>query len=761
MSSKTDVSNFFKKKKNAVLTSVIIPLGDTISDIREDYIQYVYGILLIVYIILLFICVLFNPYNITTTIPITITISSIVIIVVLSLLLSSEMETDNYNVQILKDYKIQILYGIVYLFVFFLLFCLIYYISKKILLYSSGNLIIFVGIFIILSVSLLYSINKNFVKSVKILNRFGIIKDIIFIIPCLIVDTYEFITNDFKSAPSSSVFIILIMTFIIIMFIIIPYIQNIKIRNKDYILLLEKPNELNEQVLYISQDELKKKKINNKPYVERKLIQQTEILKNKLNEYKNSSLGQLNTYNALENRKIYDTTGNKYTLIKDLTECAGKNISCKDNYVTCSDAENPNKKTIVTNAYGMYETCNTDGLIYSSLFEDRNEELKMYTDISKTNLTTLKDYCSSNLGSQEFKIDCVNFKDNSNSIIDINDSTFIQSNSGELLTQNVLTCNDLFEDQDSEIKYTLIHGYNDICDNEIALNCKSDIKGGGVELNCKNVKESFVSTYNPRIHRLDKNINNINFINTLSPKENKIIENAIKNDNNNLSNKMKQITNPDDMKQIYLEYLSNNQSYSSVISSINKMNQGATDYIYQESSNLVDMINRKNNVFHYNYHYGLSFWIYFDSEILKDSGDEREGLILNYAYTPIIYYDYKIQELIIEINKCDKKITGQKSDIVCEERKMIYKTSNILFQRWNHFVINYNYGTLDIFINNNLVATQKNVSPYIQSNDNSIQFGSNQHTLRNCGICNIRYYNIPLNLTQIRNIYGNKDNPCK
>ena len=53
---------------------------------------------------------------------------------------------------------------------------------------------------------------------------------------------------------------------------------------------------------------------------------------------------------------------------------------------------------------------------------------------------------------------------------------------------------------------------------------------------------------------------------------------------------MKQITNPDDMKQIYLEYLSNNQSYSSVISSINQMNQGATDYLYQESSNLVDMI---------------------------------------------------------------------------------------------------------------------------------------------------------------------------
>ena len=98
MSSKIDVSNFFKKKKNAVLTSVILPVADTISDIREDYIQYVHGILLTIYIILLFICVLFNPYNITTTIPITLTICSIVIIVVLSLLLSSEVEKDNYNV---------------------------------------------------------------------------------------------------------------------------------------------------------------------------------------------------------------------------------------------------------------------------------------------------------------------------------------------------------------------------------------------------------------------------------------------------------------------------------------------------------------------------------------------------------------------------------------------------------------------------------------------------------------------------------------
>ena len=753
--------NFFNEKKGYFEKKILQPTENTIGDFQENYFLYILGSLIVLFLCFLFICILFNPYNITTIFPRLFTIISVVIVIVLSLLFTSELDKNDHRVQVMKEYKIEILYGFIYVFSFFLIFCLFYYIVKKLLLYSSGNSLLFVGIFTVLCLSLLYSVNKNFVKTSKVLRRMGILRDILFVIPCLIVDVYEFITNDIKNTPSTSVVIILIMIFMITMFIVIPLIQSIKIRNKDYILLLKKPNELDKEVVYVSQEELKKRKINNKPYFEKKLLQQTEILKNTLNEYKNSSVGQLNSYNAYENRKIYDTNGTDYTLVKNLTECVGKTVNCDDGYITCTDIEDSNKKTIIANAYGMYETCNTDGLVYSSLFEDKNELLNMYSDISKTQITTLNDYCSTNLGSGEFNIQCVNFEDNSNMIIDTSDGTFIETNSGELITQNVLTCDDLLEDQDSTMKYTLIHGYNDICNSEIAFQCDSGIGGRGVNISCGNIIESFVSAYNPRVHQLDKNIKNINFMNALSPEENKIIENAIKNDNNNLLNKLNQLTNPEDIKQLYLEYLSSNQSYSSVMASINEMNQGATNYIYQESSNLVDMINRQNNINDYNYHYGLSFWVYFDSELLKGGNEEREGVILNYAYAPYMYYDSKIQELIIEINDCDRKMSTQKSDIVCEKRKIIYKSNNILFQRWNHFVINYDYGTMDIFINNNLVATQKNVSPYIQTNENSIQFGSNTNRLKNCGICNIRYYNIPLNLTQIRNIYGNKNNPCK
>ena len=147
--------------------------------------------------------------------------------------------------------------------------------------------------------------------------------------------------------------------------------------------------------------------------------------------------------------------------------------------------------------------------------------------------------------------------------------------------------------------------------------------------------------------------------------------------------------------------------------------------------------------------------------MLKGGNVSREGLILNYAYAPFIYYDYETKHIIIELSDCDKNLTPNNSDILCNKRKIIYKTNDILFQRWNHFVVNYNYGTMDIFVNNNMVATEKNVSPYIQTDNNSLQFGSSENPLNNCGLCNVRYYNIPLSLNQIKNIYGNKDNPCK
>ena len=96
--------------------------------------------------------------------------------------------------------------------------------------------------------------------------------------------------------------------------------------------------------------------------------------------------------------------------------------------------------------------------------------------------------------------------------------------------------------------------------------------------------------------------------------------------------------------------------------------------------------------------------------------------------------------------------------IKCDERDIVYRSKDVVFQKWVNFVVNYNYGTLDLFVDTNLVLTQKNVAPYIQNRDNYIQFGSNEEPLKHSGICHVVYYPVPLKLREIKNLYNNK--PC-
>ena len=67
--------------------------------------------------------------------------------------------------------------------------------------------------------SLLYSINKNITKN------FGIFKDILFLIPCLLVDGWEEITKDIKRAPSSTTTMLIIICSILIVYYVIPLLR--------------------------------------------------------------------------------------------------------------------------------------------------------------------------------------------------------------------------------------------------------------------------------------------------------------------------------------------------------------------------------------------------------------------------------------------------------------------------------------------------------------------------------------------------------
>lgn len=270
-------------------------------------------------------------------------------------------------------------------------------------------------------------------------------------------------------------------------------------------------------------------------------------------------------------------------------------------------------------------------------------------------------------------------------------------------------------------------------------------------------KEGFSQDYNPDIHVLDKKIDFYRKFKYMSNDDKNILNDIVDEDVSVLFKRL----NYDDTKinEFLYKLLKSDKNIDKVFNKIKKLNKKTNTYIYSYGSSIVNLINYYNNIRDIYYHYGLSFWIYFDTNLLnnsnKDTYNNKYGLIMNYSNNPIIKYDYNTSELIISIEQCKHSKYDDEYD-KCEEI-IIYKTKNIEYQKWNLFTVNYDYGILDIFINNNLVLTH-NLSPYIKNN--KLFFGKKNEPLYNSGICNILYKEIPFSKKEIKKLYSNKNNPC-
>jgi len=135
------------------------------------------------------------------------------------------------------------------------------------------------------------------------------------------------------------------------------------------------------------------------------------------------------------------------------------------------------------------------------------------------------------------------------------------------------------------------------------------------------------------------------------------------------------------------------------------------------------------------YHYSLSSWVY-----LQQVESREKQLIYSFGSRPSLYYDPVLSTLCVYTNYNNN-----------QKRRLIYSSDKILFQRWIFVVMNYNYGTLDLFINNNLVGTYTNVIDNIDPSDLLI-VGSDEN--KNIGgICNMKYYELPIGSRKINSIY--------
>jgi hypothetical protein len=157
---------------------------------------------------------------------------------------------------------------------------------------------------------------------------------------------------------------------------------------------------------------------------------------------------------------------------------------------------------------------------------------------------------------------------------------------------------------------------------------------------------------------------------------------------------------------------------------------------------------------HFTYRYALSSWIFLDANPPNTNTNYNKFVsLLSYGNKPNIMYRAVTNTLriVMEYKNLKEATEIEREDIQVDENgyRLIMEYDNMELQKWNNIIINNVGGTLDIFINGELVGTANNVIPYM--NYDSLTCGTKDGV--NGKICNVVYYKQPLNKDQINVIY--------
>ena len=131
----------------------------------------------------------------------------------------------------------------------------------------------------------------------------------------------------------------------------------------------------------------------------------------------------------------------------------------------------------------------------------------------------------------------------------------------------------------------------------------------------------------------------------------------------------------------------------------------------------------------FSYNYGISFDIYINPQPPNTSAAYSEYTTLfDYGGKPTLLYKADENKLKIQVKMND------------DETKNIYLGTDIMFQKWNKFLINYDGGTLDVFLNDKLISSTGSLAPYMTLD--VVTVGKNNGI--NGGIRDVIYFRQPV-----------------
>jgi hypothetical protein len=205
--------------------------------------------------------------------------------------------------------------------------------------------------------------------------------------------------------------------------------------------------------------------------------------------------------------------------------------------------------------------------------------------------------------------------------------------------------------------------------------------------------------------------------------------------------------------------------YFTTPSLINKINlQGGKPLVnkpvYTNSQYSLGTYQELNGSDNYDYQYAISFWLFLDAVPPNTSASySKYTSLLNFGDKPNVLYNGKNNTLMVTMQQKDlDKSANKLTDFDENGNRILYKNENVLLQKWNNIIINYNGGIMDIFLNGELVKSDIGVVPYYTldnltiGEDDGIQGG----------ICNVVYFKRALtssNMYYLYNMVKNKSPP--
>jgi hypothetical protein len=173
-----------------------------------------------------------------------------------------------------------------------------------------------------------------------------------------------------------------------------------------------------------------------------------------------------------------------------------------------------------------------------------------------------------------------------------------------------------------------------------------------------------------------------------------------------------------------------------------------TDKLYSLGNYI--QLNGSDNI---DYQYAISFWTFIDAAPPSTSAAyNKYTSLLNFGYKPNVMYNAEMNTLVVITQEkfINRTESNELFDLDDKNKRIIYKNTNFLLQKWNNIIINYSGGTMDVFLNGELVSSAPNIIPY--STLDNLTIGEDNGIKG--GICNVIYYNHALDSMAIKGLYN-------